>query len=275
MQPPGTPSGAAAGPVEPSRPAAAPDDPPAPAGEPGRQPVRLALASSTALAVWVSRPEEVAGAVRDLGLVDPRPVLVVVGGASGLAARRLNRLRPLFGDALVPVVRSVGGAVVDGGTDAGVMRLVGEVAATGPTFPLLGVAAVGTVAIPGELDLAGAALESHHTHFILVPGSAWGDESEWISTVAAAVAGPRPSVTVLVNGGETAWRDVEASLAVGRPVVVVDGSGRAADDIAAALGGAPFGDRGYRLAASGLVEAVSLDGGAGELAEAVRRLLGG
>lgn len=236
-----------------------------------------AQAGSSALAAWVSEGDDIASALRGLGLGAPRPVLVVVGGASGLAARRLDRLRPLFFEALVPIIRSVGGAVVDGGTDSGVMRLMGEVASHVTTFPLVGVAAVGTVRLPGVDEAAEgtAALESHHTHFVLVPGSEWGDESEWISTIATVLSGSRPAATVLVNGGETAWRDVEASVAAGRRVVVVDGSGRAADDIAAAIRGAPFGDRGYRLAESGLVQAVSLDGGAGELAEAVRVLLGG
>jgi len=141
---------------------------------------------------------------------------------------------------------------------------------------MVGVAAVGTVTLPGASPSERtAALEPHHTHFVLVPGGEWGDEAAWISRVATALAGPRPSATVLVNGGVTAWRDVEESVAVGRPVIVVDGSGRAADDIAAAVRGAAIGGRGYRLAESGLVQAVSLDAGPGDLAEAVQARLGG
>lgn len=247
--------------------------------------VELPFAGRTALAATVQRAEDVAEAVRSLGLAEPRPTLVLVGGAGGLGARREEQVRPFIDDVLVPIVGEVAGAVVDGGTDSGVMRLMGDAAAraaqAGRAFPLVGVVAIGTVALPGERltqkgDAEGTArLEPHHSHFVLVPGDDWGDESEWLSLVATVLAGPRPSATVLVNGGETAWRDVEASVAAGRPVIVVGGTGRAAEDITAALGSTEPGDRGYRLAASGLVDAVPLDAGAGRLAQAVRALLGG
>lgn len=238
--------------------------------------IELAPGRRVALLARVHHPAEVGQAVRRLGLVPPRPTLVLVGGASGLPADQQEELGLLFTQAIVPIVRGVDGVVVDGGTDAGVMRLMGEAEGAGDDFPLVGVAAEGTITMPGTSGASDTAhLEANHSHFVLVPGDHWGDESEWIALVATAIAGSQPSATVLVNGGETAWRDVEASVAARRPVVVVDGSGRTADDIAAALRGARHDERGYRLAASGLVEAVSLDAGAGELAEAVWALLGG
>ena len=211
-----------------------------------------------------------------LGLAQTRPTLVLVGGAGGLTRDDRDRLLPIFEQTPVPVVATVAGAVVDGGTDSGVMGLVGHASAgAGGVFPLVGVAAVGTVTLPGSGAAPGTApLEPHHSHFLLVPGDEWGDESPWLSLVATVLAGPHPSVTVLVNGGETAWRDVEASVAARRPVIVVEGSGRAADDIASALLGGRGGDRGDPLATSGLVEAVPLDGGAGALAGAVQARLG-
>jgi len=237
----------------------------------------IAFAGRRAVAVRVTESADLASAIRSVGLNPPIPTLVLVGGAGGLAARERDRLRPLFGQALVPVLAAVEGAVVDGGTDSGVMRLMGEaVAQAGHVLPLIGVVALGTVTVPGTSAAAGTAkLEPHHSHFVLVPGTDWGDESEWLAELATLVAGPRASATLLVNGGETAWRDVEASIAARRPVIVLEGSGRAADDIAAALRGTRADDRGYRLAASGLVRAISLDVGVGELAEAVKALLGG
>jgi hypothetical protein len=118
-------------------------------------------------------------------------------------------------------------------------------------------------------------MATNHSHFVIVPGNDWGDESPWLALVASALSGTQPSATVLVNGGDTAWLDVEASVAAGRPVIVVDGSGRAADDIAAALRDPRDGERGYRLASSGLVRAVSLDAGPEETAAAVQALLEG
>jgi hypothetical protein len=67
------------------------------------------------------------------------------------------------------------------------------------------------------------------------------------------------SVTVLANGGEVAWSDAGESVAAGRPVIVVDGSGRTADVLAAALRGEPADSRAAPLVASGLVHACTLE----------------
>ena len=74
--------------------------------------------------------------------------------------------------------------------------------------------------------------------------------------VATVLAGDTPSATVLINGGEIAYSDVERSLAAGRSVLAVAGSGRTADDLAAALRGDPADERAVALAESDLVQAV-------------------
>jgi len=226
--------------------------------------------------VWVEDVTELPEALASIGLSGSRPTLVLVGGADGLAPEELERLRPLFADTIVPVVAAAGGAVVDGGTDSGVMRLMGEgAAAIGLRVPLVGVAASATVTLPGDPTADdNAELEPHHSHFVFVPGDSWGDEAKWLPLVATVLAGPLPSVTLLVNGGETAWRDVEASVAAGRTVLVLDGSGRAADQMAAALELTEPDDREDRLFTSGLVEAVDLDLDGAALADALRSRLG-
>ena len=205
----------------------------------------------------VDTPSEVPAGLRTLGLAAARPAVVLVGGAGELSGDDLDRLRPLFGDALAPVVERLGACVVDGGTDAGVMRLLGEArTAADATFPLLGVAAVGTVSVP-DADADGhAELERNHTHFLLVPGDSWGDEAPWLALAAGAVSQGQPSITVLLDGGEVAWRDVEESIRAGRRTLVVSGTGRTADALAAALRGEPADERARRISASGLLSAV-------------------
>ena len=64
------------------------------------------------------------------------------------AARQM--LAVLLRDAIVPSVERHGAVVVDGGTDSGVMRMLGrERAARDGGFALIGVAAMGTVRVPG------------------------------------------------------------------------------------------------------------------------------
>jgi hypothetical protein len=225
-------------------------------------------------AARVARPRrfaDVAAAVGELGLAGRHRVLVVVGGASGLDEESKERLRPLFSRVLVPVARAWNAMVVDGGTDSGVMQLLGQAVGTEEaSFPLVGVAVDKKVTLPGDAESRGlSALERNHTHFVLVPGSSWGDESPWLARVATEIAAGAPSVTVLINGGEIALQDVANSVAARRPVLVIEGTGRAADRIAAALAGDRTDAEAADLASSALVTAVPWPDGA-----AVRAALG-
>ena len=230
----------------------------------------------TARAVRVHRSRELLPALSAVGLRYPRPTLVLVGGAAELSDADMSRLRPLFVETMAPLAEKVGACVIDGGTDAGVMRLMGRVRAEiGGTFPLLGVAAARTVVLPsGTPPQAQAApLEPHHTHFLLVPGSKWGDESRWLTDAASALADGPSSLTVLVNGGAIAWKDVSLSVRAGRPVIVVGGSGRTADTLTAALRGEPTDEPAQELAASELVQGVDLAEGQEALSHKIGDLL--
>ena len=193
---------------------------------------------------------------------------MVVGGAAGLDAAAASDLASVA-SGIVQAADTCGAVVVDGGTDAGVMRLVGRArAAAGNRVPLLGVVVQSLGGLPGvPLEGEMAALEPHHSHFALVPGSAWGDEAPWIARLAGAVAGSERSVTVLVNGGEIAWTDVAESVRAKRPVLAVSGTGRTADALVAALADGPQDERAADLVATGLVVAVGHGPGLGGLVE--------
>lgn len=226
----------------------------------------------TARVVKVSRSAELAGALRELSLRSTTSTLVLIGGAGELRDDDLDRLRPLFIDVMAPLAESLGASVVDGGTDAGVMRLMGQAHdEMKATFPLIGVAATGTVTLPGvpRPSPDAASLESHHTHFVLVPGSEWGDESPWLAHVASVLANGAPSVTVLVDGGETAWEDVSQSIEFSRMIVAIAGSGRTADKLVGTLRGETTDERARKLVTSGLLQAVEPSA----LAGTIERLL--
>jgi hypothetical protein len=218
--------------------------------------------SARAPLVMVDRVEELPTALEGAGLAPERAVVVLVGGADGMGEQELHAVGDLLRDTLVPVVERHAAVVVDGGTDSGVMRLIGRArSAAGARFPLVGVAAAGTVAIPGDSGQTSsdaAPLEPHHTLFVLVPGREWGDEAPWISDIASVVAGSRPSVTVLINGGQIAYSDAAGSLDRGRPLVVLAGTGRTADAIAEALAGQTGDPRAVAIAASPLTSVVDV-----------------
>ena len=210
----------------------------------------------------MSATGDIAGALDRLALRRGRPVLVLVGGAAGMADAHLATLRAVLREAVLPLLHRLGAAVVDGGTDSGVMRVVGQVRRDDRAgFPLVGVAAEGTVKVPGA-DAPGpdaADLEPRHTHFVLVPGGQWGDESPWLADVADVVADGAPSATLVVNGGKITFVDVGASIARKRPVVVLAGTGRTADAIARARTQPHDDPRAAALASSPLTTIVAVD----------------
>ena len=183
------------------------------------------------------QPGDIPAVLRTLGVDVHRPVLVSVGGAAGMTPDDLAVMAEALAR-IIPALDRWGAALVDGGTDSGVMKVMGRLrAAAGARFPLVGVAAEGTVVLPGTSARPdAAALEPHHTQVILVPGQAWGDESPWLSRVATAIADGQPSLTLVVNGGQITYDDIDHSRQAGLPVIILAGTGRVADTIAAARG---------------------------------------
>lgn len=74
------------------------------------------------------RPSELLAA---LGLAVPSPSLLLVGGADTLEETVRSRLAGLLGRGVVRATSASGAVVVDGGTAAGVMALMGEAVAEG------------------------------------------------------------------------------------------------------------------------------------------------
>jgi hypothetical protein len=217
--------------------------------------------------VRVDVVSDLPAALDTLGVGRGRPVLVLVGGADGMSQEYLSRTAEVLGRQVVPVLARLGAAVVDGGTDSGVMRAIGQArSAAGADFPLIGVAVEGTVS--GAVEI-----EPGHSHVILVPGDSWGDESPWLADVAGAVAGPAPSATLVINGGKITYDDIACSLERHRSVVVLAGTGRAADAIAAAADGQGEDPRARQVAGSPLTRVVDIDDGSA-LAEMLASILG-
>lgn len=154
-------------------------------------------------------------------------------------------------------------AVVDGGTDAGVMRWFAEArAAIGGTFPLIGVAPRSAFERPTR---TGRSIEVAHGHSLVlaVPGVQFGDELPWLFAAADHLSATGAAPTVLVNGGERAATEARARLAEGHIVVAVAGSGRAADELAGEAGASDLHGSGrlrvIPLAADGAALATALE----------------
>jgi hypothetical protein len=103
----------------------------------------------------------------------------------------------------------------------------------------LGVAPIGKVTYPGGPAEGciedGAALDHNHSHFVLVESNEWGGETETMYELAEKFSKEVPVLTVLVNGGQVAKNEVLQSIRHTWPIIVIEGTGRLADEIALAI----------------------------------------
>ena len=176
--------------------------------------------------------------LRRLGFAHPRPALFVSGGARQLAAEHEELAAELL-RGVARAAAALGLALVTGGTNSGVMALLGAACAALPQPPsLIGVLPSGMLAQRGA-----AILEQNHTHFLLVEGEQWGAESGWLARLALVLAGGQhPCLGLLINGGRVARCDITVALGQGIPLWALKGSGRLADALAEARAGETAGD---------------------------------
>jgi len=165
----------------------------------------------------------------------PRPVIVVSGGAGDLEGSQLAVARAMLGPGVAAAASRTGAAVVDGGTDSGVMGLIGDERARNPAAidVLLGVAPAGRVDSPAAGDESQPPLEPNHTHLVLADSDEWGGETPLLASLADALAHGAHVVMVVAGGGDGARQEVGEAIRRGWPLFVLEGTGGLADEIAA------------------------------------------
>ncbi len=182
-----------------------------------------------AIAVKLQQKNDIAPALQLFGIKDC-PVISIIGGAGGMSKDDLDKVKPMF-QKIVEFANQNNAVIVDGGTDSGVMQLLGQTKdQLGLDILLLGIAASGTVYFAGkESELQDAApLEPNHDMFLLIPGKEWGDESEWINIVVNSFS---KAISILINGGQISKKDFQLAVDSRRTTIVLAGTGRLADEI--------------------------------------------
>lgn len=192
-----------------------------------------------AMAVYVAPAADPLWVVQALGFHDPRPAIFMSGGASLMTAEDQRRTSEIL-EAVTDFAEARNAVVITGGTDTGVMQMLGDIRSKKHyTFSLIGVAPLGKIDYPGYANPSReAGLDDSHSHFVLVEGSEWGDESELIVRMTHAIAqGKMPAVGILINGGKIARNEVYLATTkdMKLPMIVLEGSGRFADDLATAV----------------------------------------
>jgi hypothetical protein len=233
-------------------------------------------------AVVITAPRDAsAKAILDaLEIASPSAVILLFGGAAGLDDSRKAHLATLFVDGVTPVAAELGALIIDGGTQSGVMAMMGEAIATRPgTGQLLGIAPRGKIAHP-EISSAsavsdGTPLEPNHSHFVLVESNEWGGETGKMLELARAFN--TPIVAILVNGGAIAAGEALQSVRNGWQLLVLEGSGRFADELSAAVrdGQSAKSTEVSEIARSGRVALFHVDDAPEKLRDELRRTLSG
>jgi hypothetical protein len=191
-----------------------------------------------ALCVFPVDHSDLEQATSELHLRGRYPVIVLIGGE--IDEQQADATKRAI-ETIARTAEDINAVVICGGTDMGVMAEIGQIRRLNHyKFPLVGIAPEALVTWPGGphgtkflwWGKRRWQLESHYSHFILVPGSQFGDESPWIVDTAAMLSKDYRSVTILINGGEVSRKDIQLSLENGRPVIVLSRTGRLADELA-------------------------------------------
>jgi hypothetical protein len=210
------------------------------------------------------------------------------GGASKMRKDHQRKLLAMF-EALALVAK--GGlriAVGDGGTRAGIMEAAGRARrASGNAFSLIGVAPAREVQPRGKTPL-----DPKHSPIVAVDDpsatahDSWGSETVTMYWLFAKLSEGRPSVTIVANGGGITLKEVESNVRAGRRMILIEGSGRAADALVSLLHQtkvtAPevvsLRDQAEKAALTRrpeLFRVVPLQGGASSLRDAITAAIGG
>ena len=192
-----------------------------------------------ALCVFPDQPSDLMQAVSELGLDKKYPAIVLIGGNIDKEQAVVTRLAI---QSIAKAAEDMNALIVCGGTNMGVMAEIGMVRWQNHwKFPLVGITLEDLVTWPdgprstkflwwGKKRWQ---LAPHYSHFMLVPGSQFGDESPWITNAATILSNGQKSVTILINGGDVSRKDIELSLQNSRGVIALSGTGRLADELAA------------------------------------------
>ncbi|HEV2006357.1 MAG TPA: hypothetical protein VGQ85_07040 [Candidatus Limnocylindrales bacterium] len=176
----------------------------------------------------------VADAAELAAALGPRPehgrAIALIGGADRMDGAATEAIEQFFAN-LAFAVDGLGASLVDGGTDSGVMRLIGAARSRAEgSFRLIGVAPAGTLERDSRTGHP-IRLAEDHPEIILVPGDRFGDETASLFA-AADYLGSGGAATIVVNGGRLTFDEAVQRMTSGRTVIAVAGTGRAADVLA-------------------------------------------
>jgi len=183
----------------------------------------------------------------------PKSVVLVFGGASGsldTSDVSVSILHQILDDVLQYAIDN-DGIIIDGGTKSGIMELVGQRASelTQSKKPIiLGVAPAGLISLSKSTKQENTedeheddsdennkvSLDPNHSHFVLVEGDRWGDETIKLFEIATTLSTDNdiPVIALLAGGGRISQKEILFCINQNWPIIVIEKTGYLADEIA-------------------------------------------
>jgi SLOG in TRPM, prokaryote len=140
-----------------------------------------------ALLAHVDQDTPANAVIAALKLPQPNALACLNGGTAELSDDLKADLSRLLADGLARVAAEYAITLLTGGTDAGIFSLLGDgLAKWERKAPCIGVTPAAPVTWPGR-EKGDTPLEPHHSHFVVVEGKEWGDETRTMYSVAQAL----------------------------------------------------------------------------------------
>lgn len=220
--------------------------------------------------------------VMSLLKLDPTPkgVICISGGATAFPPEIRDRTVRLIENVIAPVSYKHALLVVDGGTETGVMQIIGEAfdkervrmtriiggenggarRKTGDLHDplLMGFVPASKVTFPGDgrSPKPNIQLDRNHVYFVMVTDADdWGEEVEYMFGFIDHLVTRKklPFINIIANGGRITIKEAHHAVQKGYHIVVLEGSKRATEVIVAALNGASQHDLAIALKQFGIV----------------------
>jgi hypothetical protein len=186
----------------------------------------------------------------------PQGILSISGGAGRFPPDIEPHTRVLIESIIIPLAVEHKLMIVDGGTDAGIMQILGDAVESyfhilgQDTQPLVGrpmlvgFAPRPKIYAPGIAPISNDSvlLNENHTYPILIADvDDWGEEVEYMSSFIHHFVADRsiPALHVIFNGGRITLKEVYYAVKQQRSVLLLEGTTRAVE-ILAAIDKKPF-----------------------------------
>ena len=190
--------------------------------------------NNEALAVFSRADTKAEEIVAVLDIPPPKALILIAGGADTLDEKHKLPLVRLFGG-IARAAANLDAVIIDGGTQSGVMELMGQgIADCGYQSPLIGVAPIGKVKYPGSIGEGDTDLDPNHSYFVLVEGGDWGSELDTINKLVQVFTKESAGVVILAGGGPNSINEALCAVRYNLPLIVLEGTGGMADEIAVA-----------------------------------------